>query len=222
MHGHSQISWFQYIWSISATPKPIWVFMLRDCTTLPTCTQKMMLLNCCHFFGLRRPGRAPASSGEWSIPGTTTSSAGCDSHSSLPIQNLAISPCPGTLCNSCPKHLQPLLLSTMSTQTSPTAPQSCAAASPRSTTELLTGRHKLPAVPALKVSPFGYLGSLSFGKRPGWAQDGGTDRKHQGQMTKLGSKTTPLPYCTTSQLLIYKTSVQIISFFFCSGIKRTG
>lgn len=76
----TQISWFQYIWSVSGAPKPIWVLMLRDCTTLTMCTQKMMLLNYCHFFGLRR---ALASSGEWAFPATTTSVAGCDSHSAL-------------------------------------------------------------------------------------------------------------------------------------------
>jgi len=47
-----------------------------------------------------------------------------------------------------------------------------------------------------------------------------TDREHQGQTTKLCSKTTLLPHRTTSQLPIYKTSHQIISFSFCSGIKR--
>lgn len=206
--------------------------MLRDHTSLTMCTQKMMLLNCCHFLGVRRPWRALASSREWAIPATITSLAGCNSHSSVHNQNLSIPPpCPDTLCNSSSQTSPPLpllgcCLPTLSTRDtfshchpSPravllfllTAKQSCSQ----------SGTSCQLFLPWISLIWQCVISVLSKKTWPG-TRWGGTDRKHQGQMTKLGSKTTPLPYCTTSQLLICKTSVQIISFFCCSGIKRVG
>lgn len=82
-------------------------------------------------------------------------------------------PCPDTLCNSSPKHLHPFLLSAAAFPPlapgtpSPTAiPQSCAAVSPDSKTELLTTRHKLPAFPAVNSSHLAICDLCPFKKDP--------------------------------------------------------
>lgn len=166
--------------------------MLTAHTSLTMCTQKMMWLNWCNFFRLRRPGRAPTPSwwgrSSWRhhnpLAETSILTHGCTSKSRPCHPSVQALPCgqraPGPLHLHLHWHPQE--------HSSPC----CFSLPPGEPTGLFTSRPSLPASPFMKLSWFGFaLGSLflgrgtRLGRTRGSMQEGST----KASDTKLCAKT---------------------------------
>lgn len=161
------------------------------------------------FFGLRWPGRAPAP-----LHRTTRSRASQPRFGSHPAAQTQ-EPC-GQPRGPGPAFPPPCTAGAQLTSaTAGPEPLACDAAS-RVLPRAQRGVRNHAQSTSFSCCEFSFLslGVISVL----WKTDKAAEKKAND--TKLRLKTTPLPYYTTSQLPICRTSVQIIILFFCSRIKR--